>query len=32
MLHNTVGGGNGMKGGTGTTAALTVGRQQGAGR
>ena len=32
MLHNTVGGGNGMGGGTGTTAAPTAGQHQGAGR
>ena len=32
MLHNIVGGGNGMGGETGTTAASKVGQQQGAGR
>ena len=32
MLNNTVRGGNGMGGGTGTTAAPTAGQQQGAGR
>ena len=32
ILHNTVGGRNGMGGWTGTTAALTAGQKQGAGR
>ena len=32
MLHNTVGGGNGIVGGTGTTAAPAAGQHQGAGR
>ena len=32
MLHSTVGGGNGMGGATGTTAAPTAGQHQGAGR
>ena len=32
MLHNTVGEGNGIGGGTETTAAPTAGQEQGAGR
>ena len=32
ILHNTVGGGNGMGGGTGTIAAPTSGQKQGVGR
>ena len=32
MLQNTLGGGNGMGGGTGTTVAPIAGHQQGAGR
>ena len=32
LLHNTFGGGNGMGGETGTTAAPTEGQQQGAWR
>ena len=32
MLHNRVGGGNGMVGGTRTTAAPTAGQQKGTGR
>ena len=32
MLHNTVGGGNGMGGGIGITEAPATGQQEGAGR